>query len=57
MNGGASMNDWLRKVVDEVDREFEELPDWKKTSYQKTINCTEEDRPRSSIREPKSQDR
>lgn len=55
------MNDWLKKVVDEVDREFDDLPEWKKNSYQKAANCAEanskeEDRPPSTIREPKSEE-
>lgn len=44
------MADWLKRVVDETDREFEELPEWKKTADQSI--CSNEDQPSSTIREP-----
>jgi hypothetical protein len=47
------MAEWLKKVIDEVNRQFEELPDWKKTSAEQFLSSppTEDERS-STIREP-----
>ena len=48
------MAEWLKKAIDEVDRQFERLPDWRKTAVEHTLkpSSTEEDRS-STIREPR----
>jgi hypothetical protein len=47
------MAEWLKKVIDEVNRQFEELPDWKKTSAEQFLSSSPtEDERSSTIREP-----
>jgi hypothetical protein len=50
------MAEWLKKVVDEVDRQFEELPEWKKAASQDSFKCESDDTRSSGIREPRPQD-
>jgi len=38
------MSEWLKKVVDDVDRQFQELPDWKKrNSNRSSFDCSTEE--------------
>jgi len=50
------MSEWLKKVVDDVDRQFQELPDWKKRNSNKSsFDCSaEEEKETSTVQEPKS---
>ena len=32
------MTDWLVRVLEEVDRQYEELPEWKKSSAERLLN-------------------
>jgi hypothetical protein len=50
------MADWLKKVVEETNRQFEELPEWKKAAEQ-TTNCSTQEQASSTIREPNAQDK
>ncbi len=48
------MAEWLKRVMEEADRQFEQLPEWKKASAEQFL-CTskcEEERSSSTIREP-----
>ncbi len=48
------MADWLRNVVEEVNRQFNDLPEWKKTVEDEVpAGCVEEERPQAAIREPR----
>jgi hypothetical protein len=47
--------DWLKKVVDETNKQFDELPEWKKTVDQKPHHCSKEERTSSTIREPNTE--
>jgi hypothetical protein len=52
------MADWLRRVIDEVDRQFEELPEWKRTSTEQFLSFSQTENEHSStIREPQSRER
>lgn len=52
------MAEWLKKVIDEVNRQFEELPDWKKPSAEQFLSSSPtEDERSSTIREPHSRER
>ena len=47
------MAEWLKKVIDEVDRQFEEFPAWKKTSAEQFLSTSPtKDDHSSTIREP-----
>jgi hypothetical protein len=48
------MTEWLKRVLDEADRQFEELPEWKKASADQFLRTSENDEERSSstFREP-----
>lgn len=48
------MTEWLKRVLDEADRQFEELPEWKKASADQFLRTSESDEGCSSttIREP-----
>jgi hypothetical protein len=48
------MTEWLKRVLDEADRQFEELPEWKKASADQFLRTTASDveRPSTTIREP-----
>jgi hypothetical protein len=50
------MAEWLKKVMEEADRQFEELPPWKKASAEQFLRTSSVDERRSSttIREPMS---
>jgi hypothetical protein len=51
------MAEWLQRVVEEVDRQFQELPEWKRNTEQ--ANCSkfssDEGRSASTIQEPRSE--
>ena len=52
------MAEWLKTVIDEVDRQFEELPPWKKTSAEQFLSFSPaEDERSSTIREPQYRER
>jgi len=48
------MAEWLKRVMEEADRQFEELPAWKKASAEQFLRTSSVDERRSSttIREP-----
>lgn len=48
------MAEWLKRVLDEADRQFEELPEWKKASADQFLRTSEsgEERSSTTIREP-----
>jgi hypothetical protein len=48
------MAEWLKRVMEEADRQFEQLPDWKKASAEQFLRTSASDDGRSSstIREP-----
>jgi len=48
------MADWLKKVIEEADRQFKELPEWKRAPLEQSRSCAslEEGRIATSIREP-----
>jgi hypothetical protein len=51
------MAEWLKEMIKTVDREFDELPDWKKnTEEDETRNGSsyDEDKPATMIQEPRS---
>jgi hypothetical protein len=48
------MAEWLKRVVDEVDRQFEELPEWKKVASRDVFKCSSDDERSSTIREPRN---
>jgi hypothetical protein len=48
------MAEWLKRVVEEVDRQFEELPEWKKTASLEAFKCSTDEELSSTIREPRS---
>ncbi len=50
------MAEWLKEVIETVNREFDELPDWKKTSNEETnrFSSDEDERPATTIQEPRS---
>lgn len=47
------MAEWLERVMEEVEREYSELPEWKKSSAQQFLSFSS-DQPEqfSTIREP-----
>jgi hypothetical protein len=48
------MAEWLKRVMEEADRQFEQLPEWKKASaelFLRNSTCDEE-RSSTTIREP-----
>lgn len=47
------MADWLKRVVDEVDRQYKDLPEWKRNPEQIWTQKTEEEPKSSAIREPR----
>ena len=50
------MAEWLKEVIETVNREFDQLPDWKKTSDDERSRCSsdEEERPATTVQEPRS---
>jgi hypothetical protein len=52
---GEIMAEWLKRVVDEVDRQFDELPEWKKASSNDVFKCSTDEERSSTIREPRRQ--
>jgi hypothetical protein len=42
------MAEWLKRVMEEADRQFNELPEWKKTSADQFLDETGGDDERSS---------
>jgi hypothetical protein len=48
------MAEWLKRVMEEADRQFEQLPEWKKASAEQFLRTSTNDEVRSSstIREP-----
>jgi hypothetical protein len=53
------MADWLKRVIDDVDRQFEALPEWRKSSAEQflSFSSTNQEELSSSIREPDQQER
>jgi hypothetical protein len=50
------MAEWLKSVVEQVNKQFDELPEWKKLSeHVSSEPRSDEDRPAPAIREPKSE--
>jgi hypothetical protein len=49
-----TMAEWLKRVMEEADRQFEQLPEWKKASAEQFLRTSTNDEVRSSstIREP-----
>ena len=51
------MSEWLKKIAEEVDKKYTELPEWKKTPECELSNRLQgEGRSGSNIREPKTQE-
>jgi hypothetical protein len=51
------MAEWLKRVIDEVDKQFEDLPEWKKASAEQFLSFSPKEEERSStIREPRQQE-
>jgi hypothetical protein len=52
------MADWLKKVLDQVDREYNALPAWKRSdahgSQQEKRKCSDDDDSPPNIQEPKT---
>lgn len=49
------MAEWLKRVMEEADRQFEQLPEWKKASaeqFLRTSSVNSEERVSTTIREP-----
>jgi len=48
------MAEWLKRVMEEADRQLSELPEWKKVSAEQFLSSSpkEEERPSTTIREP-----
>jgi hypothetical protein len=48
------MAEWLKKVMEEADRQFNELPEWKRGSADQCVNSlpNQDERSSSTIREP-----
>ena len=49
------MASWIERVTEEVDRQYDELPAWKKADDQSTLNCCSEARTSSTIKEPRQE--
>jgi hypothetical protein len=48
------MAEWLRNVVEEVNRQFNDLPEWKKTDAEDLqARYSEERKPQAAVREPR----
>lgn len=50
------MAEWLKEVIETVNREFDLLPDWEKNSSDETCRCSSDDdeRPATTVQEPRS---
>jgi hypothetical protein len=52
------MADWLKKVLDQVDREYNELPAWKRSDahggQQEKTKCSNDGNSPPNVREPKT---
>lgn len=48
------MAEWLKRVMEEADRQFELLPEWKKASADQFLrtSASEDERSTTTIREP-----
>jgi len=47
------MAEWLKRAIEEVNKEYEKLPEWKKLGSERFIAASqEEDKRSSNIREP-----
>lgn len=50
------MADWLKNVVEEVTRQFNDLPEWKRSEDEYvSARCIEEERAQAAICEPKQE--
>jgi len=48
------MAEWLERIVEEVDRQYDELPSWKRREEQSSMACESENgRSSSTTREPR----
>lgn len=48
------MAEWLERIIEEVDRQYEELPSWQKNDEQARVSCTSnEGRSVSTAKEPR----
>jgi hypothetical protein len=51
------MAEWLEKMIETVNREYQELPEWKRTTGDETCRCSsdEDDEPVMNMQEPLSE--
>jgi hypothetical protein len=59
MTGEIIMADWLKKVLDQVDREYNALPAWKRSDAQESqregTKCSNDEDSPPNIRDPKAE--
>ena len=50
------MAEWLKRVMEEADREFERLPEWKKASAEQFLSTSQNENQKqaTTVREPSS---
>jgi hypothetical protein len=51
------MAEWLEKMIETVNREYQELPEWKRTTGDETRRCSsdEDEEPATMMQEPRAE--